>query len=103
MEAGAARGGSGDCGPIALSSGASLNIFVLEKSVTQYLTRYSEVEARSVGNSPQSFGHVLVLPAFDENELLLGSLDSIPEGNLGPVLTIVVVNAIESDVLAQTR
>lgn len=72
-------------------------------AIALYLGRHAEPEAMNLGASPQHFSHVLVLPALDECELLLSTLGRIPQGNSGPVLIVLVINAPEGDALVQER
>src|SRR5262249_27228251 len=65
-------------------------------AVEKYLGRYAEPEIQSVRGLRRSFGHVIVIPAFDENQRLVNTLDTIPEGPLGDVLTVLVINAPEN-------
>jgi len=67
----------------------------MEKALRKYLERHAEPEARAIGQSPlhkKVFGHIIVIPAYGEDENLFQTLKSIPESPLGPVLAIVVVN-----------
>ena len=66
------------------------------KAERKYLAAHSEPEARlseAFEPTPRRYGHVLVIPASGEGPELEQALSSVPEGPLGPVLTIVVVNA----------
>ena len=66
------------------------------KAERKYLAAHSEPEARlseAFEPVPRRYGHVLVIPASGEGLELEQALSSVPEGPLGPVLTIVVVNA----------
>jgi hypothetical protein len=66
------------------------------KAERKYLAAHSEPEARlseAFESVPRRYGHVLVIPASGEGPELAHALSSVPEGPLGPVLTIVVVNA----------
>ncbi|MBW2541306.1 MAG: glycosyltransferase, partial [Deltaproteobacteria bacterium] len=58
----------------------------------QYLDRYAEPEARKLGPLRRRFGHVLTIPAYGEGRELVQTLESIPAGALGDVLTVLVVN-----------
>jgi hypothetical protein len=61
-------------------------------ALEKYLAHYAEVEARSLPPLGRTFGHVVVIPAYDEGNNLFTTLKSIPPGPLGDVLTILVVN-----------
>lgn len=60
--------------------------------ISQYLARYAE-PAAEVPPRPEPYGHVIVIPAMGEGESLYQTIDSIPQGFLGDVLVIAVVNA----------
>jgi hypothetical protein len=65
-------------------------------SVSQYLGRHAEPEARVVAESltlQGSWGHALVVPAYGEETSLFPLLGSVPAGPLGEVLIVVVLNA----------
>ncbi|SRR6266852_181557 len=62
-------------------------------AVEKYLARYAEPEIRIVRGLSRLFGHVIVIPAFDETEYLFRTLESIPKGPAGDVLTVLVINA----------
>ena len=62
-------------------------------AVEKYIARYLEPEGRAVRDLRTTFGHAVVIPAYDEGDNLFGTLRSIPPGPLGEVLTILVVNA----------
>ncbi len=62
-------------------------------AVEKYIARYLEPEGRAVQKVGKTFGHAIVIPAYDEGENLFRTLRSIPSGPLGEVLTILVVNA----------
>ena len=66
------------------------------KAVRKYLAAHAEPEIRlseMFENTPQRYGHVLAIPASGEGVELVQALSSIPKAPLGPVLTILVVNA----------
>jgi len=63
--------------------------------VRKYLERHAEPEAAEAAASTlarNGWGHVLCIPAFGEGEELLAALEGVPEGPLGPVLVLLVVN-----------
>ena len=62
-------------------------------AVEKYLARHAEPEIQIIRGLRRSFGHVIVIPAFDETETLYRTLETIPKGLLGDVLTVLVVNA----------
>jgi hypothetical protein len=66
---------------------------VSPKAVQQYLDRYAEPEARIADLLPGTFGHALIIPAYDEGEDLMRALQSVPVGPEGDVLVILIVNA----------
>jgi len=61
-------------------------------ALEKYLAHYAEAEVRSLPSLGKTFGHVIVIPAYDEGNNLFTTLKSTPPGPLGDVLTIVVVN-----------
>jgi len=61
-------------------------------ALEKYLAHHAEAEVRSLPSLGKTFGHVIVIPAYDEGNNLFTTLKSIPPGPLGDVLTIVVVN-----------
>ena len=66
------------------------------KAELKYLESHAEPEAlfaQGLAESARGYGHVLVIPAAGEGAGIGEALSSIPEGPLGSVLTIVVVNA----------
>ena len=66
------------------------------KAERKYLADHAEPEARlcqALDAAPGRYGHVLVIPASGEGPELEQTLSGIPEGPLGPVLTILVINA----------
>lgn len=66
-----------------------------DKALRKYLTRYAEPEAAQACEclAPGArYGHVLCVPAYGEGEELLRTLAAVPEGSLGKVLIVVVVN-----------
>ena len=64
----------------------------MRTALEKYLAHYAEAEARSLPSLGRTFGHAIVVPAYDEGTNLFTTLESIPEGPLGEVLTILVVN-----------
>jgi hypothetical protein len=63
------------------------------RAANKYLASYAEKEIQGVHRIGRTFGHAIVIPAFDEAEDLLRMLQSIPVGPLGDVLIILVINA----------
>ena len=66
------------------------------KAERKYLAAHAEPEARlseAFDAAPRHYGHVLVIPASGEGLELAQALSSVPEGPLGPVVTILVINA----------
>lgn len=61
--------------------------------VDKYLARYLEPEGQALQKVGMTFGHAIVIPAYDEGENLFRTLKSIPSGPLGEVLTVLVINA----------
>jgi hypothetical protein len=73
--------------------GAALTApLAVSRAEKQYLDRYAEPEARELGSLERRFGHVLTIPAYGEGRELRDALASIPEGALGDVLTVLVIN-----------
>ncbi|NRA09827.1 MAG: hypothetical protein HRU02_16845 [Myxococcales bacterium] len=67
-----------------------------EKAERKYLDTHAEPEVALCGaldSAQRGYGHVLAIPAAGEADELERTLASLPDGPLGPVLTIVVVNA----------
>src|SRR6266849_5455163 len=62
-------------------------------AVEKYIARYLEPEGRAIQKVGRTFGHAIVIPAYDEGDNLFRTLRSIPSGPLGEVLTVLVVNA----------
>ena len=62
-------------------------------AVHKYLARYAEPEGQNDPGIGRTFGHVIVIPAFDEGDSLFRTLQTIPAGPLGDVLTVLVINA----------
>ncbi len=58
----------------------------------QYLERHAEPEASLANLIERRFGHVVTIPAYGEGAELAKAVASVPEGLLGDVLVIVVVN-----------
>jgi hypothetical protein len=65
----------------------------VKKSITQYLGRDAEPEAALAEHFEGSFGHAIEVPAYAETDSLFETLASVPEGPLGDVLVVVVLNA----------
>lgn len=65
------------------------------KAFAKYAEHYSEREARELTDWGETFGHVLVIPAYDEVEALPRFLAQLPSGPLGKILIILVLNAPE--------
>ncbi len=66
------------------------------KAVRKYLASHAEPESQlseSFAAGLPPYGHVLAIPASGETGELVQTLSSIPSSPLGPVLTILVVNA----------
>ena len=61
--------------------------------VARYLAEKAEPEATFANRFEGSFGHAIEVPAYGETGDLFATLESIPEGPLGEVLTVVVLNA----------
>jgi len=66
----------------------------MHKSIRKYLERHAEGTLEEIHkSSPQKlYGHVIVIPAYGEDDSLFSTLDSIPPGPRGETLKIVVVN-----------
>ncbi len=62
------------------------------KAIRKYLAAYAEPEAQAASALAFRFGHALVIPSYAEAEGVLDTLDTVPEGPRGPVLTLLVVN-----------
>lgn len=62
-------------------------------AVHKYLAHYAEPEGQNDHGIGRTFGHVIVIPAFDEGDSLFRTLQTIPIGPLGDVLTVLVINA----------
>lgn len=65
------------------------------KSLSQYLSRHAEPEAKAADGLEGDFGHVLVVPAYGEGQSLFDTLGSVPKGPRGETLVVVVLNARE--------
>ncbi|HEX9689266.1 MAG TPA: hypothetical protein VGB47_09385, partial [Thermoanaerobaculia bacterium] len=61
--------------------------------VARYLAQDAEPEAAFAERFEGSFGHAIEVPAYGETESLFETLRSTPEGPLGEVLIVVVLNA----------
>ncbi len=66
---------------------------VNSKPITQYLARYAEPETTAAARLEGSFGHVLVVPAYGEEQSLFDTLGSVPKGARDDTLIVVVLNA----------
>ncbi len=62
-------------------------------AIDKYLARYLEPEGPALPQLGRTFGHAIVIPAYDEGDNLFRTLKTIPSGPLGDVLTILVINA----------
>lgn len=61
--------------------------------IPAYLARDAEPEASLAEGLEGSFGHAVEIPAYAETDSLFDTLGSVPEGPLGEVLIVVVLNA----------
>jgi hypothetical protein len=61
--------------------------------IPAYLARDAEPEASLADRLEGSFGHAVEIPAYAETDSLFETLGSVPEGPLGEVLIVVVMNA----------
>ena len=61
--------------------------------IPAYLARDAEPEASLADRLEGSFGHAVEIPAYAETDSLFETLGSVPEGPLGEVLIVVVLNA----------
>ena len=67
-----------------------------QKAERKYLDVHAEPEAGlsdTFESAQERYGHVLAIPACGEGAELAQTLSSIPQAPLGPVLTILVINA----------
>jgi len=64
-----------------------------ETAVARYLARTAEPEAALADRLRGTFGHALQVPAYGEQECLFDMLGSVPQGPLGDVLIVLVLNA----------
>jgi hypothetical protein len=71
-------------------------------SIPDYLSRYAEPEIAAAANLEGSFGHVVQVPAYGEGDTLFAMLGSVPAGQPGETLVVVVLNA-RADSPAGTR
>lgn len=62
-------------------------------TIDDYLEGSAEPEAQLADRLDGSFGHAIEIPAYGETDTLLRTIASVPEGPLGKVLIVVVVNA----------
>jgi hypothetical protein len=58
-----------------------------------YLAKSAEPEARAAALLAGSFGHVVQVPAYGEGDTLFAMLGSVPAGQRGETLIVVVLNA----------
>lgn len=58
-----------------------------------YLARHAEPEARVAQRLEGTFGHVVQVPAYGEGDTLFSMLGSVPAGQPGETLIVVVLNA----------
>jgi hypothetical protein len=65
----------------------------MNETVARYLAQGAEPEAALADHFEGSFGHAVEIPAYGETDSLFETLGSVPEGPLGEVLTVVVLNA----------
>jgi len=68
---------------------------VSSKATRQYLERHAEPEARVAATISETFGHILIVPAYGERDGLFQTLGSVPGGPDGEVLIVLVLNARE--------
>lgn len=61
-------------------------------AVDKYLAHFADREGQNDYPIGRTFGHAIVIPAFDEGENLFRTLQSIPPGPLGEVLVVLVIN-----------
>jgi hypothetical protein len=61
--------------------------------IPAYLARDAEPEASLADRLEGAFGHAVEIPAYAETDSLFETLGSVPEGPLGEVLIVVVLNA----------
>ena len=62
-------------------------------TITKYLARQAEPEARAAGAIHGSFGDAVVVPAYGEEQSLFDTLGSVPRASSGETLIVVVLNA----------
>jgi hypothetical protein len=62
-------------------------------SVDAFLRGAAEPEAAAADKLEGEFGHALVVPAYAETDVLFSLLSSVPDGPLGRVLIVLVLNA----------
>ena len=65
----------------------------MAEAIDRYLSRSAEPEAALAARLEGSFGHAIQIPAYAEADSLFETLGSVPEGPLGEVLIVVVLNA----------
>jgi hypothetical protein len=63
------------------------------KPVSQYLARHVEPETAAAARIEGAFGNVVVVPAYGEGQSLFDTLGSVPKGDRGDTLVVVVLNA----------
>jgi hypothetical protein len=62
-------------------------------TIAAYLSRYAEPEIAAAANLEGQFGHVVAVPAYGEGDTLFAMLGSVPAGQRGETLIVVVLNA----------
>ncbi|HEY3170101.1 MAG TPA: hypothetical protein VGK08_03780 [Thermoanaerobaculia bacterium] len=62
-------------------------------SIREYLASDAEPEAALADRFEGTFGHAVQIPAYGETDSLVETLGSVPEGPLGDVLIVLVLNA----------
>ena len=72
-----------------------VNARAATKAVTKYLAVHAESSAQSGAHLAQRFAHVVVIPAYGEDEVLDRAIASVPNPEHGSTLAIVVINARE--------
>jgi hypothetical protein len=61
--------------------------------IDTYLARHAEPEIAAAANLEGQFGHVVQVPAYGEGDSLFAMLGSVPAGQRGETLIVVVLNA----------
>lgn len=69
----------------------------MSRSLFKYLSKHAEPETECAGlfETNEPFGHVVVIPVYGEEDFFFKTLASLPEGPLGEILVIIVLNAAE--------